>query len=81
MSPHNQHQNQHHHHLQRNHSASSGPASKVQSAGVEFGYPHGHLGHLNHEEEEAFKNFKIYLEEQGAYKPGPPPSHDDPTLL
>ncbi|EON98857.1 putative sec14 cytosolic factor protein [Phaeoacremonium minimum UCRPA7] len=73
MSPH-----QDHHH----HSATSGPATKVQSAaGVEFGYPHGHLGHLNPDEEEAFKNFKAYLEEQGAYKPGPPPSHDDQTLL
>lgn len=66
-------------------SATAGPAQKVQStvstSGHEFGYPHGHLGHLNAEEEEAFQNFKAFLEEKGVYKPGNPASHDDPTLL
>lgn len=46
-----------------------------------IGYPYGHLGHLNHEEEETLTKFKAYLEEKGAYQPGPPPSHDDQTLL
>lgn len=72
MSPHQEH----------HHAATSGPATKVQStAGGEIGYPHGHLGHLTADEEEAFKEFKAYCEEQGAFKPGPPPSHDDQTLL
>jgi len=61
-------------------------ATKVGSAslgGHEFGYPHGHLGHLNGEEEEALRSFKAYLQaqEDGFYKPGPPASHDDQTLL
>jgi len=57
------------------------PIKKVESAGEEYGYPHGHLGHLNAEEEEALKNFKIFLADQNLYKPGTPPSHDDQTLL
>lgn len=66
-------------------SATSGPAHQVKSttstAGQEFGYPHGHLGHLNADEEEAFRDFKLFLQEKGLYKPGDPASHDDPTLL
>ncbi|POS69828.1 SEC14 cytosolic factor [Diaporthe helianthi] len=71
----------------------AGPATKVKSnasrtsakkdkAHLENGYPHGHLGHLTTDEEEALKGFKAYLSEKGLYKAGPPqPSHDDPTLL
>lgn len=64
-------------------SATSGPAKGVlsQPAGIEHGYPHGHLGHLNEEEENALRNFKLFIAEKGLYKPGPPPSHDDQTLL
>ncbi|KKY35862.1 putative sec14 cytosolic factor [Diaporthe ampelina] len=71
-------------------SATAAPATKVKSnasrasaakAALENGYPHGHLGHLTDEEESALKGFKAYLQEKGLYQPGPPPSHDDPTLL
>lgn len=73
-------------------SATAGPATKVKSnasrasskrekALLENGYPHGHLGHLTNEEEDALRGFKAYLGEKGLYQPGPPPSHDDPTLL
>ncbi|KAI3391947.1 hypothetical protein diail_6593 [Diaporthe ilicicola] len=71
-------------------SATAGPATKVKSnasrasaakAALENGYPHGHLGHLTQDEEDALKGFKAYLQEKGLYQPGPPPSHDDPTLL
>jgi hypothetical protein len=31
--------------------SSDGPAHRVQSAVVEYGYPQGHLGHLNSDEE------------------------------
>lgn len=56
-------------------------ASGVSVAGHEIGYPHGHLGHLNDEEEAALGEFKALLEERGLYKPGPPASSDDQTLL
>ncbi|KAG8168040.1 hypothetical protein KVR01_003729 [Diaporthe batatas] len=71
----------------------AGPATKVRSnasrasskrerALLENGYPHGHLGHLTADEEDALKRFKAYLGDKGLYTPGPPsPSHDDPTLL
>ncbi|KAJ0115741.1 sec14 cytosolic factor [Diaporthe amygdali] len=72
-------------------SATTGPATKVKSnasrashaskAALENGYPHGHLGHLTPDEEAALKGFKAYLEEKKLYQHGPPPSHDDPTLL
>ena len=58
----------------------SDPAHKVTSTGT-IGYPNGHLNHLNEEEEEAFHNFKLLLQEKDLYKPGPPPSHDDQTLM
>ncbi|WYZ46129.1 hypothetical protein EsH8_IX_000354 [Colletotrichum jinshuiense] len=65
--------------------ASSDPAARVKShastVGGEVGYPHGHLGHLNEHEEAQLADFKVLLEEKGLYKPGPPASHDDPTLL
>lgn len=50
-------------------------------AGVEHGYPQGHLGHLTASEEQALKEFKILTEEKKLYTPGPPASHDDPTLM
>ena len=65
--------------------STAGPAHRVQSAVVEYGYPQGHLGHLSPEEEAAFKNFKVLCAEKGYYKPGngkdEDPSHDDPLLL
>jgi hypothetical protein len=64
--------------------STAGPAHRVQSAVVEYGYPQGHLGHLLEEEETAFKNFKLLCEEKGFYKPGKddePGTHDDATLL
>ncbi|TGO23634.1 hypothetical protein BPAE_0126g00180 [Botrytis paeoniae] len=64
---------------------SSGPAHRVQSAVVEYGYPQGHLGHLTTEEEAALNNFKVVCAEKGLYKPGngsdEPASHEDATLL
>ena len=63
----------------------SGPAHRVQSAVVEYGFPQGHLGHLSEEEEAAFKNFKILCAEKGYYKPADgengKDSHDDALLL
>lgn len=56
-------------------------ASGVSVAGHEIGYPHGHLGHLNDEEDAALGEFKALLEERGLYTPGPPASSDDQTLL
>ncbi|GAW20755.1 hypothetical protein ANO14919_102660 [Xylariales sp. No.14919] len=55
---------------------------RVPSSGaVEVGYPTGHLGHLTEHETQALEDFKALIEEKGIYKPGPPPSHDDQTLL
>ncbi|KAI1740180.1 CRAL-TRIO domain-containing protein [Xylaria scruposa] len=55
---------------------------RVPSSGaVDVGFPKGHLGHLTEDETQALAEFKTLLEEKGFYKPGPPPSHDDPTLL
>lgn len=68
-------------------SGTSDSAHRVPSAGAasvgghEIGYPHGHLGHLSADEEDAFRNFKLLLQEKGVYKPGPPASHDDQTLM
>jgi hypothetical protein len=64
--------------------STAGPAHRVSSAVVEYGYPSGHLGHLTSEEEAAFKNFKLLCAEKGNYKPADgdtPASHDDATLL
>ncbi|KAL2165030.1 hypothetical protein VTH06DRAFT_326 [Thermothelomyces fergusii] len=58
------------------------PVEKVLSAGGhDIGYPRGHLGHLTEDEANRLQQFKSFLEEKGLYKPGPPPSHDDQTLL
>ncbi|KAI2640708.1 CRAL/TRIO domain-containing protein [Hypomontagnella submonticulosa] len=66
--------------MTKHHSGSS--MHRVPSSGaVEHGYPSGHLGHLTEHEEQALVDFKTLLEEKGLYKPGHPPSHDDPTLL
>ncbi|KAI1332392.1 CRAL-TRIO domain-containing protein [Xylariaceae sp. FL0255] len=55
---------------------------RLPSAGaVELGFPLGHLGRLTEEEKKALAEFKVLLECKGLYKPGPPPSHSDPTLL
>lgn len=55
---------------------------RVPTAGaVGEGYPHGHLGHLTPDEEKAFSDFKAFIEEKGLYKPGPPASHTNSTLL
>ncbi|TVY45365.1 SEC14 cytosolic factor [Lachnellula subtilissima] len=65
--------------------STAGPAHRVQSAVVEYGYPQGHLGHLTAGEETAFQKFKTLCAEKGYYKPGAGkddiPSHDDPLLL
>ncbi|KAI1822260.1 CRAL-TRIO domain-containing protein [Xylaria intraflava] len=62
--------------------ASSNALRRVPSSGsVEVGYPAGHQGHLTEHETEALADFKRLLEEKGAYQPGPPASHDEPTLL
>jgi hypothetical protein len=65
--------------------STAGPAHRVQSAVVEYGYPQGHLGRLTPEEETELKNFKTLCAEKGYYKPGNGedyiPSHDDALLL
>ena len=65
--------------------ATSGPAHRVQSAVIEYGYPQGHLGHLSPEEEAALRNFKVLCAEKGYYKPGngedTDATHEDATLL
>ncbi|KAL6697221.1 CRAL-TRIO domain-containing protein [Trichoderma pleuroticola] len=57
---------------------SSGSTASQQQAGI---FPHGHLGHLNPHQEEALERFKALLQERGLWRPGPPASHDDQTLL
>lgn len=64
--------------------STAGPAHRVQSAQVEYGFPQGHLGHLNPDEEASFKQFKTLCAEKGVYIPGKEDevgSHDDATLL
>ncbi|KAH6634703.1 CRAL-TRIO domain-containing protein [Chaetomium sp. MPI-SDFR-AT-0129] len=53
----------------------------AEAAEIANGYPNGHLGHLTEEEDTQLKAFRVFLEENGLYKPGPPASHDDQTLL
>ena len=61
---------------------SDSSAERVLSVGGhDIGYPHGHLGYLSQDEENALQNFKVFLEEKGLYKSGDKPSHDDQTLL
>ncbi|KAK2067073.1 hypothetical protein P8C59_000839 [Phyllachora maydis] len=65
-------------------SATSGPAPRDASAAPgrpNVGYPSGHLGHLTADEEAALQAFKASLAGKGYYRPGPPRSHEDGTLL
>lgn len=55
--------------------------SAALATSPEVGYPNGHLGHLNERETRALEDFKALITEKGEYSPGPPPSHDDQTLL
>jgi hypothetical protein len=58
------------------------PVERITSlGGHDIGYPHGHLGHLTPDEDTRLASFKTFLEDKGLYKRGPPPSHDDQTLL
>ncbi|KAI9152159.1 phosphatidylinositol transporter [Paramyrothecium foliicola] len=59
------------------------PVARVQSSVSisDISYPNAHLGHLTPHQEEALDQFKALLQERGAWKPGPPPSHDDGLLL
>ncbi|KAL7934410.1 CRAL-TRIO domain-containing protein [Trichoderma chlorosporum] len=64
----------------------SAPAGRVLSSGSTTSqnagmFPHGHLGHLSAPQEEALERFKAVLQEKGLWRPGPPASHDDQTLL
>ena len=56
----------------------------ASSGGQDIGYPNGHLGHLNQEEEKSLRDFKAFLQEKGLYTPEAAEkkaSHDDQTLL
>ncbi|KAJ2963532.1 hypothetical protein NQ176_g10849 [Zarea fungicola] len=60
------------------------PVSRVKSSASTasaFNYPRGHLNSLTGPQEDALKKFKAILEERGTWKRGPPPSHNDQTLL
>ncbi|KAF3057659.1 SEC14 cytosolic factor [Trichoderma lentiforme] len=64
----------------------SAPAGRVLSSGSTASqqagmFPHGHLGHLTAQQEEALERFKALLQEKGLWRAGPPASHDDQTLL
>ncbi|KAJ4390931.1 hypothetical protein N0V93_004530 [Gnomoniopsis smithogilvyi] len=51
---------------------------------LEYGYPHGHLGHLTETESTTFAAFKTLLAEHKLYHPATPTapaSHDDATVL
>ncbi len=60
------------------------PVSRTKSAASTasaFNYPHGHLNSLSDVQEDALHKFKALLEKRGVWKRGPPPSHNDQTLL
>ncbi|OAQ99793.1 hypothetical protein LLEC1_07978 [Akanthomyces lecanii] len=60
------------------------PVSRVKSSASvasAFNYPRGHLNSLSDQQEDALHKFKALLEKRGVWKRGPPPSHDDQTLL
>lgn len=63
----------------------TGPAHRVQSAIVEYGFPQGHLGHLSASEEKTLKEFKALVIEKGMFKPASDThefgTHDDAMLL
>lgn len=61
-----------------------GPAHRVQSAVIEYGFPQGHLGHLTDAEDKAFGEFREVCLSKDLYSPGDAQvaaSHDDATLL
>ncbi|KAL8288110.1 hypothetical protein RB601_004491 [Gaeumannomyces tritici] len=58
-----------------------GSTAGAAQASPDIGYPNGHLGHLNESEIKALGEFKALITEKSEYSPGPPPSHDDQTLL
>lgn len=66
-------------------SLDAAPVTKVRSSAstiaAAFSYPHGHLGSLNEQQTEALAKFKEILTKRGVWKAGPPPSHNDQTLL
>lgn len=66
--------------------SSDGPAHRVASAQVEYGFPQGHLGHLTSSEEEALQQFKALVQEKGIFPPkttqeGKPYGIDDDAML
>jgi hypothetical protein len=65
--------------------ATAGPVHRVQSAVEVYGFPRGHMGHMNAEEEAALREFKTLLFEKGLYSPKSETdeygTHDDATLL
>ncbi|KAL8403589.1 hypothetical protein RB594_008737 [Gaeumannomyces avenae] len=58
-----------------------GSTAGAAQASPDIGYPNGHLGYLNESETKALDEFKALITEKSEYSPGPPPSHDDQTLL
>ncbi|KAL2106936.1 hypothetical protein VUR80DRAFT_5935 [Thermomyces stellatus] len=63
--------------------ASGPPLQKTETTASfpDYGYPQGHLGHLDETQAEKLEEFRKLVETEGLYKPGPPPSHDDEALL
>lgn len=59
----------------------SGEYTTGADADPDVGYPNGHLGHLTDTESQALAEFKVLVAKDGCYTPGPPPSHDDQSLL
>jgi hypothetical protein len=65
--------------------AATAPAERVTSTtsvASDYGYPHGHLGHLSEHEETAFHEFKALVKEKGLWKQDAKSvSFEDVTLL
>ncbi|EJP63487.1 CRAL/TRIO domain-containing protein [Beauveria bassiana ARSEF 2860] len=60
------------------------PVSRTRSSASvasAFNYPHGHLNSLSDQQEDALQKFKDLVEKRRVWKRGPPPSHNDQTLL
>lgn len=69
--------------LSRTSTSRSSAAHPVKGA-LDYGYPHGHLGHLTESESASLLAFKTLLAEQKLYQPATasaPASHDDATVL
>lgn len=63
-------------------SGASEPIQRVSTAeAADYGYPHGHLGHLDAAQAEKLEEFRKLVAAEGLYKAGPPPSHEDEALL